>query len=163
YAPDYCGGNFIQFKDSSLNAISWNWNFGDTYTSALQNPSHTYSASGTFSVTLTTSNSIGCPNTKDTVVIVPPFSQLYIPTSFTPNGDGNNDIYYVFGKCLTDMTFRIYDRWGEKIFETTDVNTGWDGMYKGEKENAGVFIYSFEGTLTTGEKVNQKGNITLIR
>jgi len=167
-APAVCIGVPVNFTDSSVSTLpeqinSWNWNFGDTYTSALQNPSHTYSASGTFSVTLTTINSIGCSNIKDSVVTVPPFSQLYIPTSFTPNGDGNNDIYYVFGKCLTDMTFRIYDRWGEKIFETTDVNTGWDGMYKGEKENAGVFIYSFEGTLTTGEKVNKNGNITLIR
>jgi gliding motility-associated-like protein len=97
------------------------------------------------------------------MVDVPPFSQLYIPNAFSPNDDGRDDMYYVFGKCIAEMTFKVFDRWGEKVFETSDPAVGWDGRYKGQMENAGVFMYEFNGTLTTGEKINRKGNITLMR
>jgi len=162
YTPDFCGGS-MQFIDNSINANSWNWNFGDGNSSAVQQPVHAYSSSGSYSVTLTLSSQFGCQTINQIVVDVPAFSQLYIPTAFSPNGDNNNDIYYVFGKCISDMHFAVYDRWGEKVFETSDPKTGWDGTYKGQMENAGVFMYEFNGTLTTGEKVNQKGNITLMR
>jgi gliding motility-associated-like protein len=166
FQPDLCGGNFIQFTDSSANTTSWNWSFGDGDTSTTQNPIHTYSTTGVYSVTLivTNGNSIyGCTDNKQMIVDVPPFSELFIPNAFSPNGDNIDDVYYVFGKCITEMSFMIYDRWGEKIFETTNPAIGWDGKFKGQLENAGVFMYSFDGTLTTGEKITKKGNITLMR
>jgi gliding motility-associated-like protein len=126
---------------------------------------HIYPAPGSYSVTLALVSSFGCKPSNNFFVNVdvPPFSQLYIPTAFSPNDDGRDDMYYVFGKCIVEMTFIVYDRWGEKVFETNDPSLPWDGRYKGQMENAGVFMYSFTGTLTTGEKVNKKGNITLMR
>ncbi|TAL58166.1 MAG: hypothetical protein EPN85_12200, partial [Bacteroidetes bacterium] len=70
--------------------------------------------------------------------------------------------------CIQNMTFTIYDRWGEKVFETTDQKICWDGTYKGNSDsyrgmNTAVFVYFLEATLTSGEKINKKGNISLLR
>jgi gliding motility-associated-like protein len=88
---------------------------------------------------------------------------LFIPNAFSPNGDGNNDVFYVRGKNLTSFRLAIFDRWGEKMFETTSLDIGWDGTYKGKKIDPAVFGYVFEGVCATGEKLLDKGNITLIR
>ena len=162
YTPGLCTAS-VQFTDNSTNAVVWNWNFGDGGYSATQQPLHVYNTLGSYSVTLTLSNQLGCKTIDNIIVDISSFSQLYIPNAFSPNDDGRDDMYYVFGKCITEMTFKVFDRWGEKVFETSDPATGWDGTYKGQLENAGVFMYEFAGELTTGEKVNQKGNITLMR
>ncbi|TAL57928.1 MAG: gliding motility-associated C-terminal domain-containing protein, partial [Bacteroidetes bacterium] len=88
---------------------------------------------------------------------------FYIPNAFSPNGDGENDIFYVRGNCIKELTFIIYNRWGEKVFETTDPKICWDGIYKGKPLNTAVFVYYMEATLTNGEKINRKGNISLIK
>lgn len=162
YTADLCAGS-VQFTDSSANTVIWGWDFGDGGTSTLQQPSHGYPSAGSYSVMITLSGSLGCKTIEQLLVEVPAFSQLYIPNAFSPNNDNNNDIYFISGKCITQMTLSIYNRWGEKVFETSDQTVGWDGTHKGDKQNAGVYMYSFSGTLTTGEKIEQKGNITLMR
>lgn len=88
---------------------------------------------------------------------------VYVPNAFTPNGDGNNDVLFVRSDILIDIIFAVYDRWGEKIFETTQLNKGWDGTYKGKKSDPGVFVYYLDATCLTKEKLVKKGNVTLIR
>lgn len=89
--------------------------------------------------------------------------EIFIPNAFSPNDDYNNELECVYGGCIKQMTFSIYSRWGEKVFETTDQSHCWDGTFLGEKMNSGVFAYYFEAFLLTGEKVTRKGNISLIR
>ena len=164
YKPDLCGTGVVQFTDSSTNAIAWNWDFGDGHTDTAQNPANIYPSAGQYIVTVTVSPSpFGCTTKSQFTVDIPSFSELFIPTAFSPNGDDNNDVYYVFGSCITNMNFKIYNRWGEIIFETSDQKIGWDGTFKGEKQNAGVYMFSFVGKLTTGEEINKKGNITLMK
>ena len=159
-----CGTGAVQFTDNSFNANAWYWTFGDGNSSSLQNPSHTYNTTGQFIVTVTISPSpFGCESTSQLTVDVPPYSELYIPTAFSPNGDGNNDVYYIFGSCIKEFHFMIFDRWGEKVFETTDNSIGWDGKHKGKLLDPGVFMYSFVGTSNTGDKLEQKGSITLLK
>ena len=69
----------------------------------------------------------------------------------------------MIGKGITDLQFLIYDRWGEKVFETNDINIGWDGTYKGEPLNIGVFVYFIKGKLKNGDDISKKGNVTLMR
>lgn len=88
--------------------------------------------------------------------------EFFIPTAFSPNGDGNNDVLHVRGP-VKEMNFYIYDRWGEEVYHGTDPMQGWDGNYKGQKLNSGVFVYYFRGKLFDGTDVTQKGNITLVR
>jgi len=88
---------------------------------------------------------------------------IYIPNIFSPNGDLNNDVLYVRSHNIKTMDFNIYNRWGEKVFETKDINKGWDGTYKNAKCNEGVFVYYLNATLKDNKPIVKKGNVTLIR
>jgi gliding motility-associated-like protein len=85
-----------------------------------------------------------------------------VPNAFSPNGDGNNDVLYVLGTVL-NMDFVVYNRWGQQVFKTSDRSQGWDGTFNGVEQNSGVFAYRLTGVLPNGERVEKKGNITLVR
>ncbi len=91
--------------------------------------------------------------------------EFSFPTAFTPNGDGNNDSFCLQGwdHCNDDFHIMIFDRWGEKVFESTDPNFCWNGIYKGQLLNADVFVYSVTAKYKDDTEVSKKGNITLIR
>ncbi|MEM7163533.1 MAG: gliding motility-associated C-terminal domain-containing protein [Bacteroidota bacterium] len=91
------------------------------------------------------------------------FPTVFIPNSFTPNGDGENDVLYVRGELVESMSLKIYDRWGEKIFESNDQNLGWNGTYKGREADSDVYVYVLEATCIDGQDLKDQGNITLIR
>lgn len=88
---------------------------------------------------------------------------LYVPQIFSPNGDGLNDILYVYGNRLKSMKFIVYNRWGEKVFESKDKSMGWDGQFRGAVVQSGVYVYYLEAKVLEGEIVTQKGDITLVR
>jgi gliding motility-associated-like protein len=88
---------------------------------------------------------------------------MFVPNAFSPNDDNVNDVLLVRGVCLETLTFMVFNRWGEKVFETNDVNVGWDGTFNGEKMNTGVFVYRLEGKTYEGKGFSLKGNITLMR
>jgi gliding motility-associated-like protein len=88
---------------------------------------------------------------------------LFVPNAFSPNNDGVNDLETVLGNCIAKMQFLIFDRWGEKVFESDNPKDSWDGTYNGEPMNTAVFVYYLRATLTTGEEITQKGNISLVR
>lgn len=90
-------------------------------------------------------------------------SDVYVPNTFTPNGDGYNDVMYARGYKLGEIYFAIYNRWGEMVFETNDKNIGWDGIYKGKPADVGVFGYYIKVKCYNGLETFKKGNITLIR
>ncbi|NTW34485.1 MAG: gliding motility-associated C-terminal domain-containing protein [Bacteroidetes bacterium] len=96
---------------------------------------------------------------------VPPAKpdNIFIPEAFSPNGDLENDILYVCSNNIKEMDFYIYNRWGEKVFESRDINKGWNGRYKNELCHTGVFVYWLRATLIDGEEVIKKGNVTLVR
>ncbi|GAA4314880.1 hypothetical protein GCM10023143_25920 [Compostibacter hankyongensis] len=89
--------------------------------------------------------------------------EIFVPNAFTPNGDGNNDILLVYGNTITSMRLVVYNQWGQKVFESRDQKTGWDGTMNGRKQPVGVYVYYLEATLQDGKKVEKKGSITLIR
>ena len=127
--------------------------------------------------TLTRSNYItviDCDTTDttstDTTSTDPIEISLLVPNAFSPNGDGENDVLFIKGSGIKDLTFSVYNRWGEKVFETINNNIvtlsgveGWDGTHRGEKTAAGVYVYYLTGEFIDGEFFNKKGNITLIR
>jgi gliding motility-associated-like protein len=116
----------------------------------------------TYCVTVTDANV--CRDSACVIVTVDFIcGEIFVPTIFSPNGDGNNDNMCVLGNCVQTMTFTIYSRWGEKVFETTDPKICWDGTYKGQIMNTGSFVYVLEAILTDGTTVQEKGNFTLVR
>jgi gliding motility-associated-like protein len=112
----------------------------------------------------------GCKNTDSvTVFIVCDESQLFIPNLFSPNGDGQNDVFFVRGEGLRELkSFRVFNRWGEQVFERKNISAndeanGWDGTFKGAQLNPDVYVYLIEGVCDTGDPVLWKGDVTLVR
>lgn len=91
--------------------------------------------------------------------------QVFIPNTFTPNGNGpaENERLRVYSNVIRQMRFAIFNQWGEKIFETTSQSAGWDGTYKGKPQPSGVYMYVCDMTLADGSKIQRKGSINLIR
>ena len=103
--------------------------------------------------------SVVCLNCDSTA----PGNNLFIPDAFSPNSDGNNDKLFVRGNNIQELYFAVYDRWGEKVFETIDKNNGWDGTYKGNQLSGAVFVYYCMGKYMDGVEFKQKGDVTLVR
>lgn len=124
---------------------------------------------GIYYITVTDAN---CCRAADSVKLEPSTvdcedvpSVIYIPNIFSPNGDGDsrNNMLTIIGEGIKNVEFRIYDRWGEKIFESRDINEGWNGDYKGKPMDQGVYVYTAVIELYNGTLVNKKGNVTLVR
>ncbi|UKN03390.1 gliding motility-associated C-terminal domain-containing protein [Paracrocinitomix mangrovi] len=106
----------------------------------------------------------GCVNTACMTLFVEIVcGDIFVPSAFSPNNDGDNDVLCVYSDCMKSMNFTIYNRWGEKVYTTSSMNICWDGTWNGKMLNSAVFVYVLEGYLINGEPVNQKGNISLIR
>ena len=88
---------------------------------------------------------------------------VFVPNAFTPNGDGKNDVLYVRGEVVREVIFKVYDRWGEKVFETGDLTKGWDGTFRGQPCEPGVYDYHLQVTCLGQKRYFKKGNVTLLR
>lgn len=89
---------------------------------------------------------------------------LYIPNAFSPNASGKNDTQCLYGTdCITSMSFKVYDRWGNKVFESADPAVCWDGTFNGQPLDPAVFVYHLSAALSNGERVERQGNISLVR
>ncbi len=88
---------------------------------------------------------------------------VFVPNAFRPNGDGINDLVYVRGQNITEVNFKIFDRWGERVFETTDQSVGWDGTFRGKPLDPDVYVYYLEVICVDGQENLIKGNITLLK
>ena len=161
----------VNFTDNSLGAISWNWNFGDMYstnnTSFLQNPKHTYSKVGTYCVKLDIENIGGCTDSYTMCVIIDPEFTFYVPNAFTPNNDGTNDEFFGQGweEFISGFEMYIFDRWGNSIFHTEDITKHWDGKVNGTGEVAqeDEYVYVINVKDSKGEKHKYIGGVTLVK
>ncbi|HTB07839.1 MAG TPA: SBBP repeat-containing protein [Bacteroidia bacterium] len=113
----------------------------------------------TYSVTVISDS--GCSLTE--MVTIEVNCHIFIPDAFSPNGDGQNDYLYVRGDCIKTMDFKIFDRWGNKVFESADKNIPWDGTFKGQPMNTDTFVYYLDATTYDGKTITKKGNVALIR
>ncbi|TND07508.1 MAG: PKD domain-containing protein [Bacteroidetes bacterium] len=135
----------INFFDQSLGSTSWTWSFGDVLgsSSSLQNPSFNYPDTGTFMVMLTVTNSFGCIDSIEYPILIKEDYALYVPNTFTPNGDGINDFFFPLGIGIDPDRFEmlIFDRWGNLIYKTIDMTKGWDGKVQGHPDLAQIDTY----------------------
>lgn len=105
----------------------------------------------------------GCKSIDSVLVTVDETSGWYLPNAFSPDGNGVNDILFFYGTGVKEFVLQVYDRWGEKVFETTDMKVGWDGIYKGKASIAGVYAYQLTITFKSTKVEQVKGNLNLIR
>lgn len=88
---------------------------------------------------------------------------VFVPNAFTPNGDGDNDVLYVRSKILKELTFRVFNRWGEMVFESTDINIGWDGTWRGKLMDPDTYDFYVKGVCIDNQESIVKGNVSLMR
>jgi gliding motility-associated-like protein len=140
---------------------SYLWNTGDI------SPNLNNLTEGTYYLTVSDANScvdVGMgilydPNIECDGVI----PHAVVPNAFSPNNDGENDVLFVRGEGIASLVFVVYDRWGEKVFETQDENIGWDGTFRGQKLDPGVFAYYLRVIFVDATEKIEKGDITLVR
>jgi gliding motility-associated-like protein len=147
----------------SIGALSYLWKFGDGDTSTLVNPSHQYNETGTFLAELIAFNEAGCTDTFSLQVRVIVIPLLDVPNAFIPAQGGTNSIVKVAGFGIGKMMWKIYNRWGQLVFESTAVSQGWNGYYKGKLQPTDVYAYTLDVEFTDGKKLRKTGDITLLR
>jgi gliding motility-associated-like protein len=114
-------------------------------------------------VVLVIKNKVGCTDTAIKKLVIEDEFNLYVPDAFTPNGDGLNDVFVPKGSGISKYSLEIYNRWGEKIFHTTDFNTSWDGTYKGKVCKTDSYLWAIDLTDASGKRHLKSGSISLIR
>ncbi|MCS6991959.1 MAG: PKD domain-containing protein [Chitinophagales bacterium] len=153
----------IQFINQSQNAVAYLWEFGDGTTSTEVNPTHKYTISGQYLACLTAFNENGCPAKVCTLITVELVPVVDVPNAFSPNGDGANDVLYVKGQDIVSLDFKVFNRWGELVFQTNDVNQGWDGTFRGVAQEMEVYVWMLSARFSNGKSVVKSGNVTLLR
>ena len=167
--------NDVNFTNNSDGATQFEWYYGDGTSSTEMNPFHYYDVvdpvQGNYEVTLFAYNDYGCYDSTSQKITIKDNLLLYVPNSFTPNGDEfNNTFKPVYGSSfpLVEYDLLIYNRWGEIVFQSMDISTGWDGTIKGQIAPEGVYIWKLN--IKTDDRImadsNSKqmtGNINLIR
>jgi len=157
----------VQVNDASFNAVEWRYEFSNQGTATMANPSFTFRDTGQQQIVQIVTAPSGCIDTAIQFIDVIPFVQWFMPNAFTPNRDGVNDIFIGNGSLAgaTDFTFTIWNRWGELVFETTNINKGWNGQKGniGRDSPAGVYVYVLSYRTPRREKVLLEGFATLIR
>lgn len=169
YTPDHLS-NLIptaQFTDESTNAVKWRWTFGKAGISIDQNPSFTFPDTGLQVVQLVVYHVSGCTDTIQKVLDIVPEVRYFLPNAFTPNGDGSNDGFRGNGMMegATDFELKIWNRYGELLFETTDPFEAWNGRKNnsGDLSPQGVYVVVVTYTGPRGDKYKLRGYATLIK
>ncbi len=154
-------GTAIQLIASG--GVSYSWDYGisldnDSISSPVATPYDTTN----YTVTMFDFN--GCSSTKSILINVIPPETVWAPNAFTPNNDKNNDIFYLRpGGIIINYELRIFDRWGEMLFESKDPTAGWDGTFLNTKLNVGVYVYYYKIEFIDGAVLENSGDVTLLR
>ncbi|HEX4887198.1 MAG TPA: gliding motility-associated C-terminal domain-containing protein, partial [Luteibaculaceae bacterium] len=173
YAPDKptVVKNIVDFQNlSSIDATAFEWRFGDGDSAFVIHPTHTYpDTEAVYVAQLKAFTSFGCADSVTNRIAIGPEMQVFVPTSFSPNGDGSNDLFF---PVITDNStegrnayeFRIYNRWGQLVFETYDHTQGWDGRFNGELVKPDTYVWVMKiRPKGSGDAKFYEGQVTIIR
>lgn len=162
-------GPAVHFTDQSIGAATWLWTFGDPGdkdSSTAQNPVHLYSDTGVYCATLIVTSVDGCVSSTEHCVIVKPDATIYLPNSFSPNGDGVNDYFFAQGTFIDEFKMDVFDRWGNLLYSANDFDDKWDGRANGGRMEAqeDVYIYQvYYKTLGNTVPKTFRGTVTLVK
>jgi gliding motility-associated-like protein len=157
----------VIFLSNYIGGSSYFWDFGDpsstVNTSSDPNPRHIYTTPGDYITTLTVTNASGCVETSQKTVSIYLADNIFIPSGFTPNGDGNNDLFRVRGNNISYYDMNIFNQWGQRIWFSQKETIGWNGQSNGEYVPNGNYAYAIEVFFDNGNKTFYRGNISVIR
>jgi len=155
----------VYFNNLSENATGWLWDFGDGNVSNEFEPVYQYSVGGSYDVTLIAYGPFGCNDTITITISVVDEILIYVPNAFTPDGDEINNIwqFYISGISEADYSVEVFNRWGEIIWESSDVNESWDGTYKGRLVQTGVYTWKIQcQALVNDESREYVGHVNVL-
>ena len=153
----------VYFYDQSTNGpiVDWYWDFGDDIGGNNQNEVHDYANGGSYEVILMVTDLNAC---TDSIAQTIHISLLpVLPTAFTPNGDGENDVFLIRGGPFDAVEFNIYNNWGQLIFQSFDPELGWDGKFNTQDAPLGVYTWTFTVQLAGVRVIVKEGDVTLMR
>lgn len=155
--------NIVQFHNNSSFADGYLWSFGDGTVSSEFEPEHQFEV-GDHEVTLVAYNFAGCADTMKMIISVSDTYALYVPNTFTPNGDGFNEVFMAKGFNIREFEMLVFNRWGELIYCTNDLQSGWNGIYEGIPSQVDVYVYriTFRDDVM-GIRHERFGTVNLVR
>jgi len=152
-----------QFTNASTGAIGYLWNFGDGDTSVVKDPRHQYKSTGNFGACLLAYNQFACFDTVCQEVPAIISALVDIPNAFSPNNDGVNDRLVVRGFGIVKLDFRVYNRWGQLVYHSSDQSQGWDGKFNGVLQPMDSYAVIVNVVFSDNTKATKKGDVTLLR
>ena len=153
----------VQLTNASFNAWSYAWSFGDGNGSFLVNPTHVYTQPGAYEITLIATDQKGCLDSISKWIEIAPERYIYLPNSFTPDGDGLNEYFYGRFIGLLSARFYIFNRWGEEIFFSDQLNFVWNGEYEGVPVQDGTYSWYLIYEIEKGIYEDLSGHVNVIR
>lgn len=169
FLPD----DIVRFRNFSVDAVKWNWTFGDGGTSEEKNPQYHYTEEGIYTVSLTVWNQYGCQDkiTKNDFIEARRGGFITFPNTFRPRPDGGGgdsqyDLNAVFKPVYQDVDqyhLQIFNRWGQLLYESRDINEGWNGFFSGQISPQGVYVWVATGRFISGKEFSKTGHVLLAR
>jgi gliding motility-associated-like protein len=169
----YVPGDEVRLFDLSVDAIEYEWRFGDGNISTEPHPVHEYTESGVYAVMLLVTNEFGCVDSATIEGAVTAISKGFIkfPNAFRPRPDGGsshqssetNNIFKPVYRDVDTYQMQVYNRWGQLIYESTDINEGWNGLFKGQLAPQAVYVWKVNGTFVNGKEFRETGSVLLVR
>ena len=167
----------INFINMSSNAVQYAWDFGDGETSEQYEPVHSYSSDGLYDIILWVWSETGCKDSLmvNNAITITQSCRILFPNGFIPNKNGpgggyynpaqiidNNEIFHPIYEDIVEYEIRIYNRWGELVFTSKDIEMGWDGYYKGKLASQDTYIFEAKSRCSTGQEISTVGSVSLI-
>lgn len=153
----------ITFLNLSQNAVTYEWTFGDGNSSDFTHPSNVYDEPGMYFVTLIATDEKGCTDTITKPMNIEEEWYIYIPNTFTPDGDRYNNDFRISTVGIRSLTLTIFNRWGEEIYKEDGINQIWDGTYLGSYVNDGTYTYQVDFITNSGRDRDLKGHVNVLR
>lgn len=151
----------VSFSNQTVGGQVYEWQSSDGNNASTFHFSNKYRTVGFYTVSLASENEYGCRDSVQKIIAV--ISNVKFPTAFTPNGDKLNDVFLPYTDGVVEYEMNIYNRWGERIFQSTDIRKGWDGMFNGKLCQQDVYVWAARVVFFDGRIVEETGTVTLIR
>ncbi|MCF8256091.1 MAG: gliding motility-associated C-terminal domain-containing protein [Flavobacteriales bacterium] len=156
----------VTFENLSTGDDTWLWSFGDGSFADEENPNHAYQDTGAYRVWLTAVSEFGCRDSVNTDITVTPYTTIYVPSAFTPGTDGVNDLFQAYGEDVTGFDMKVFNRWGQMVYFSTNIEQGWDGGPSGlggDTCPGGVYTWVIQFVDFRGRTQQIAGKVVLIR
>ena len=154
----------ITFANTTIDGVSYQWTFGDGHSSTVVNPNNTYADPGTYTVTLIATNELGCTDTVQKPITIGEEYWVYIPNTFTPDGNMENNTFIISTINIVQIEVSIYNRWGQLIYFSNNLrDDSWDGTYKDELVPDGTYTYKVKYVTKSGIEDTLLGHVNVLK